>query len=70
MEKLRMHTPDFTDENIVRIAEFFPNCVTESRDEDGTIKRTIDFDLLKQELSGNIVEGPQERYHLDWGGQT
>lgn len=69
MEKLKMHTPDFTDENIARVAELFPNCVTESRDEKGGLKRAIDFDQLKQELSGNIVEGPQERYNLDWPGK-
>lgn len=64
-----MHTPDFTDENIARLAELFPNCITESRDDKGELKRSIDFDQLKQELSGNIVEGPQERYHLDWPGK-
>ncbi len=64
-----MHTPDFTDENIVRVAELFPNCVTESRDEKGNVKRSIDFDQLRQELSGNIVEGPQERYQLNWPGK-
>lgn len=69
MERLKMHTPDFTDENISRIAELFPNCVTETRVENGKLKRAIDFDLLKQELSGSIVEGPQERYHLDWPGK-
>jgi adenine-specific DNA-methyltransferase len=69
MEKLKMHTPDFTDENIAKIAELFPNCLTESSDENGKLKRTIDFDLLKQELSGAIVDGAQERYHLDWAGK-
>ena len=69
MDKLKMHTPDFTDENIARIAELFPSCVTESRDDKGNLTKAIDFDLLKQELSGNIVEGPQERYHLDWPGK-
>ncbi|MBK8464363.1 MAG: site-specific DNA-methyltransferase [Chloracidobacterium sp.] len=69
MEKLKMRTPDFTDENIARLAELFPNCVTESKDENGNLKRAIDFDQLRQELSGNIVEGPQERYHLDWPGK-
>ena len=64
-----MHTPDFTDDNIARIAELFPGCVTESRDDKGKLTKAIDFDLLKQELSGNIVEGPQERYHLDWPGK-
>ncbi|MBK7706572.1 MAG: site-specific DNA-methyltransferase [Acidobacteria bacterium] len=69
MERLKMHTPDFTDDNVARIAAFFPNCVTETADENGNLKRAIDFDLLKQELSGNIVEGPKERYHLDWPGK-
>ncbi|MBX7062701.1 MAG: site-specific DNA-methyltransferase [Pyrinomonadaceae bacterium] len=69
MEKLKMRTPDFTDENITRIAELFPNCVTESRDESGKVKRAIDFDQLRQELSGSIVEGPQERYQLNWPGK-
>lgn len=64
-----MHTPDFTDENIARVAELFPNCVTESRDTHGNVKRAIDFDQLRQELSGNIVEGPQERYQLNWPGK-
>lgn len=64
-----MHTPDFTDENIARIAELFPNCVTEAHDESGNITRAIDFDQLRQELSGNIVEGPQERYQLNWPGK-
>src|SRR5476649_1165209 len=69
MEKLKMHTPDFTDENISRLAEIFPNCITESNDENGHLHRAIDFDQLRQELSGSIVEGPQERYHLDWPGK-
>ena len=69
MDKLDMHSPDFTDENIKKLADLFPNCVTESADEKGNIKRSIDFDLLRQELSNNIVEGPRERYHLNWPGK-
>jgi len=69
MDKLKMHTPDFIDENIARIAKLFPNCVTEGKDEKGDLKRSIDFDLLRQELSKDIVEGPQERYHLNWPGK-
>jgi adenine-specific DNA-methyltransferase len=69
MEKLKMHTPDLVNANIERIAELFPACVTESRDEAGTVTRAIDFDLLRQELSDRIVEGPQERYRLDWPGK-
>lgn len=69
MDKLKMQTPNFTDENIAKLAELFPNCVVESSDDKGQIKKSIDFDLLKQELSANIVEGPQERYHLNWPGK-
>ncbi len=47
----------------------FPNVATETRDEKGTLLRGIDFDLLRQELSGRIVEGPHERYRLDWPGK-
>jgi len=69
MEKLKMHSPDFTQENIAKLAVLFPNCVTESKAEDGTVKRTIDFDQLRQELSTSIVEGVQERYQLNWPGK-
>jgi adenine-specific DNA-methyltransferase len=69
MDKLKMHTPDFTEENIARLTKLFPNCVTEARDEKGVLKRAIDFDLLRQELSDHVVEGPRERYHLDWPGK-
>ena len=64
-----MHTPDLTQDNIARIRELFPNCVTEARDEKGQVKLAVDFDALKQELSESIVEGAQERYHLNWPGK-
>jgi adenine-specific DNA-methyltransferase len=78
MEKLKMHSPDLTAKNIERLMELFPGCVTEieagnhethEKHEKKNYKKAIDFDLLRQELSGNIVEGPQERYHLDWPGK-
>jgi len=69
VKKLDPQTPDFTDQNIAKLAELFPNCVTESRDEDGALQKAIDFDLLKQELSKNIVEGTKERYRLEWPGK-
>jgi adenine-specific DNA-methyltransferase len=68
-EKLKMHTPDHTAQNIQKLAELFPGCVTEIRDEAGKVTQGIDFDQLRQELSGSIVEGPRERYHLDWPGK-
>lgn len=69
MDKLKMHSPNFVDQNIAKIAELFPNCVTETRNDKGELQRAIDFDLLKQELSAQIVEGPQERYQLNWPGK-
>ncbi len=69
MQKLDQQTLNFTDEHIANIAAMFPHCVTEVEDENGRLKKAIDFDLLKQELSANIVEGPKERYRTDWPGK-
>lgn len=69
MEKMRMHTPNFTAENIAKLAELFPDCVTKAADVGGGLTKAIDFDQLRQELSTHIVEGPQERYHLNWPGK-
>lgn len=69
MDKLKMRTTDGVNANIERIAELFSTCVTEGRDDAGAVTRAIDFDLLRQDLSGRIVEGPQERYRLDWPGK-
>ena len=69
MEKLKMHSPNLTESNIAKLAELFPNCVTETKNPSGELTKSIDFDLLKQELSSAIVEGPQERYQLNWPGK-
>jgi adenine-specific DNA-methyltransferase len=69
MEKLDLHSPDLTVENVNKLAELFPNVITESLDAVGTPVRAIDFDLLRQELSDHVAEGPQERYQLDWPGK-
>ena len=69
MDKLKMHSPNLTEDHIARIRDLFPGCVTEARDEQGNLKLAVDFDQLRQELSDSIVEGPQERYHLDWPGK-
>lgn len=68
-DQLKMHSPNLVDANIEKIAVLFPNCVTEAQGENGELKKAIDFDLLKQELSQVIVEGEQERYRLDWVGK-
>lgn len=69
MEKLKMHSKDLSQDNLAKIQAAFPNCVTERQNAQGQIELAIDFDLLRQELSANIVEGPQERYRLDWPGK-
>jgi adenine-specific DNA-methyltransferase len=69
VEKLRMTSPDLTAANVEKIAELFPGVVTETLDVEGKPTRAIDFDLLCQELSDHVIEGPQERYQLDWPGK-
>jgi adenine-specific DNA-methyltransferase len=69
MEKRTLHSPDLTVRNVERIAELFPQVITESRDAEGNVTLAVDFDLLRQELSDHVVEGPQERYQLDWPGK-
>ncbi len=66
MDKLNMKTTNQVDENIKKIAELFPNCLTERLDENGKPEVAIDFDQLRQELSKDIVEGPEERYQFTW----
>lgn len=64
-----MTSPDVTATNIDTIAELFPGVITETVDAEGNPCRGVDFDLLRQELSDRVVEGPQERYQLDWPGK-
>jgi adenine-specific DNA-methyltransferase len=62
-------SPNLTQDNIARIRELFPHCVTEMMGEDGEVKLGVDFDQLRQELSESLVEGAQERYQLNWPGK-
>lgn len=61
-----MQSTDTVDENIQRIGKLFPDCLTETKDEHGRTVRAIDFDQLRQDLSKDIVEGPEERYLFTW----
>ena len=77
----KMHTPNLVDNNIDRICQLFPHCISEKAKTDASgniikdknghpiIERGIDFELLKQELSHTIIDGSQERYRLDWVGK-
>lgn len=69
MEKMKLHSPDLSQDNIAKIRALFPGCVTEATDENGKLRLAVDFDQLRQELSDHIVEGGQERYRLDWPGK-
>jgi len=60
MEKLKLRSKDIVSDNIKKIAALFPNCITEDK---------IDFNILKQELSNDIVEDEKEKYQLNWAGK-
>lgn len=66
MDKLKMHTPDLAAENYKKLAELFPDAVTETINENGEVVRAIDADVLRQEISAAVVEGSQERYQFTW----
>ncbi len=66
MNKLNMQTTNIVDENIKKIGELFPNCLTERLNDEGKPEIAIDFDQLRQELSKDIVEGQEERYQFTW----
>src|SRR5580693_1806751 len=69
MEKLSAHSPSLAKRQMDQIAGLFPGVITEARAADGSLTKAVDFDLLRQELSGQVVEGHRERYQLDWPGK-
>lgn len=68
MDKMRMESVDMTAQNIEKIGALFPNCITETVDENGKAKKAINFELLKQMLSGDVIEG-NEAYEFTWVGK-
>lgn len=64
-ERLEMCTKDLSQEKIRLLGELFPNCITESKENEKVV-RSVDFDALRQELSDHVVEGPKERYQFTW----
>ena len=66
MEKMKMQTVNKADENFKKLAEMFPNAVTEAIDENGEVVRAIDKDVLMQEISCKVVDGNEERYQFTW----
>lgn len=66
MERLKMQTQNKADENFYKLAEMFPNAITETIDENGDVVRAIDKDVLMQEINVKVVEGKDERYQFTW----
>ena len=66
MDKLKMHSLNKVNDNIAKIGALFPNCVTERKNDRGEVEYAIDFDMLRQELSDVVVEGPEQRYQFTW----
>lgn len=66
MDKLKMHTPDIAEQNYKKLAELFPDAVTEIKDEDGNTVRAIDKDVLMQEINTKVIDDGQERYQFTW----
>ena len=70
MNKPKFETQDMVEKNIEKLAELFPNCVTEARGEDGKLKKAVNFERLQQILSTEFPpEGAQERYEFTWVGK-
>lgn len=68
MDKMRMESVDLTAQNIDKIGLLFPNCITETIDERGRPRKAVNFDLLRQMLSGEVLEG-DEAYEFTWVGK-
>ncbi len=68
MDKMCMETPDLTQSNIEKLAALFPACITEARDEDGKLKKAVNFELLRQMLSDVVLESG-EAYEFTWVGK-
>ena len=66
MDKLKMESQDIVGSNINKIAQLFPNCVTERKGKDGKIELAIDFEKLQAELSDDIIGEGEERYQFTW----
>ena len=68
MDKMKMESENIQQENVAKIAALFPNCVTETRNENGHLKKVINFELLKQMLSDSVIDG-DEAYEFTWVGK-
>ena len=69
MNKPKFETPDMTQKNIDKISQLFPNCITETKDESGNLKKAVNFELLQQMLSDEIAD-KDEAYEFTWVGKN
>lgn len=69
MNKPKFETPDMTQKNIDKISQLFPNCITETKDENGNLKKAVNFELLQQMLSDEIAD-KDEAYEFTWVGKN
>ena len=69
MKKIKTTTSNIVSENILKIKELFPNCVTETKDENENTTLKINFETLKQELSDDVIKN-NEKYELTWPGKN
>ena len=69
MTKPKFETPDMTQKNIDKISQLFPNCITETKDENGNLKKAVNFELLQQMLSDEIAD-KDEAYEFTWVGKN
>ena len=68
MDKMKMESVDMTAQNVEKIGALFPNCITETVDENGKPKKAINFELLRQMLSEDVLDG-DEAYEFTWVGK-
>ena len=70
IEKIERRTPDLTDELVDKLAELMPDIVTEALDAEGNVVRSVDFDTLRENLTGSVADGRRERYQFTWPGKA
>ena len=70
IEKIERRTPDLTDELVDKLAELMPDIVTEDLDAEGNVVRSVDFDTLRENLTGSVADGRRERYQFTWPGKA
>ena len=69
MKKMKFETENLSQKNVEKIGKFFPNCITEAKDKNGKLKKAIDFEILKQMLSDDVIDESDEKYEFTWVGK-